>query len=166
MIQAQAIVLETLGLLSWDLPAQKAYAPNTELPFTLKVKNPTAAARQYGLQAQALIQGEIVWYSPLLVDSQEWFTLNAGEEVPIQGSFSADQTSFTFAILLIDQATNSVVASVSTNLVGAAAPTPTPTPAPTTDIMGQIAPLLTLAMFGMMIPMMTSMTKGMVKKKE
>ncbi|MBI4287765.1 MAG: hypothetical protein HY671_04965 [Chloroflexi bacterium] len=117
-------VLESLGSLSWDLAAQKAYAPNTDLPFTLQATNPTAGERMYKLQAQALVAGHLVWYADFLLEGQSdvWFPVAAGQSLSVQGTFSADQTDFTFLVLLVDQATNAVVGQVRTDLVGSAPP--------------------------------------------
>ena len=125
MVQAlQVAVMEALGTLSWDLPAQKAYTPNTDLPFTLQVTNPTVGERVYKLQAQALVGGQLVWYADFLLEGQSdvWFPVAASQSLSVQGTFSADQTDFTFLVLLVDQATNTVVGQVRTELVGSAPP--------------------------------------------
>lgn len=154
-MQTQQVVAQALGSLSWDLPARVEYAPGAILPFTLGVGNPTTAQRSYGLQAQALVGGEVVWFADLVVDSAQWFPVAGGGSLTIQGQFQADQAGFVLRVVLIDQATNQVVAEVSTELVApAAAPAP-PTPTPTPGMLEQVMPVVGLGLvMGLVAPMM------------
>ncbi|MEK7995245.1 MAG: hypothetical protein AAB403_15685, partial [Planctomycetota bacterium] len=149
MVAAQA-----LGTLSWDLPSRVTYTPGAVLPFTLVVGNPTSGARGYGLQAQVLIDGQVVWYADLLVDEGQWFQVPAGGRVTIQGQFQADRSDFTFRVLLIDQASNQVVTQVQSELASPTAPTPPTTP---TTPGFDIAPLFGLMALGLVSGLMGSM---------
>ena len=156
MVAAQA-----LGTLSWDLPSRVTYTPGAVLPFTLVVGNPTSGARGYGLQAQVLIDGQVVWYADLLVDEGQWFQVPAGGRVTIQGQFQADRSDFLFRVLLIDQASNQVVTQVQSELASPTAPTPPTTP---TTPGFDIAPLFGLMALGLVSGLMGSM--GTMFKEE
>lgn len=150
----EMVAAQALGTLSWDLPSRVTYTPETVLPFTLVVGNPTSAARGYGLQAQVLIDGQVVWYADLLVDEGQWFQVPAGGRVTIQGQFQADRSDFLFRTLLIDQASNQVVAQVQSELASPTAPTPPTTP---TTPGFDIAPLFGLMALGLVSGLMGSM---------
>ncbi len=161
----QVVVQEVLGQLAWDLPAQKTYTPGTDLPFTLQVTNPTTGDRKYKVQVQAIAQGQVVWYADLMLQGMTdvWFSVPAGKAFTIQGVFKADQTNFIFKALLIDQATNQVVATVQSDLAGTATPPP-PTPTPTTPGF-DLSPIMSLMSLMMVMGLMSSLT-GIFKQEK
>lgn len=161
----EVVVAQALGTLSWDLPARVNYTPNTELPFTLLVANPTTGARSYGLQAQVLIGGELVWFADLLVEGARWFQVPAGQRITIRGQFQAERSDFLLRILLIDQGANQVVAQVQSELVSPTAPGPTPTPTPTPTPGFDIAPLFGVMALGLVLGLVGSMG-GMLRQEE
>lgn len=169
----QVVVTEVLGQLTWDLPAQQSYTPNAHLVFTVQVTNPTTGQRTYKLQAQAVVGGQLVWFADLVLEGQAdaWFPIPAGGSVSVQGDFIADQTDFTFQMLLIDQAAGQAVAQVACNLVGPTTTPTTPTPTqPSTpgigDTLSAIVPFIGLGLATGLVTGLVVSLASIFKRKE
>lgn len=150
MVMIQQVILEALGDLSWNLPSRMEYTPKTPVSFRMGVSNPTAQNRSYSLPYVLSKGGQPIANGTILVDNQEWFAVEAGKAVSLEGSFSLDSNGVILTVGLAEQSSNQIVDQVSVEL---AAPG-----GGTGDLLGSMMPLLSLGLvFGMIVPLMKGM---------
>lgn len=181
MLSRQALVSKVLpqtlggsvyGDVFWNLMPSMVYAPETELPCTVYVANPTDEDREYMLALRIFLAGVLVTEYPVRVDNITWFPVEANSVVGLPGALVLGYSDVVLIMSLYEKEQNEIVDTVSTALttIGTSGlpsfpglpgfPELPETPTTAIDlssIMSMVIMLASLAMLGMM---MKTMTKG------
>lgn len=104
------------GRIFWNLSVRTQYLLGFELGCRIIIANTTNKARSYLVKAKTIGSNGVIAEGIVLINGEQWFTLEAGQTLELLGSLTLDVTDCLLELDLYENTADEVVSNCVTYL--------------------------------------------------